>query len=271
MSGPASGPANGGVLVRAALAPMLADASVRSEQVTQLLLGETAELLEARGEWRRLRAHADGYEGWVNAGYLRAASAADVEGWRAQATGWSEGARVNLEGHGLVLPLGARVALARGGTVTLPDGRRGQVVAGYVRPAAEIEADARETAVERWALDRFEGAPYEWGGRTPWGVDCSGVVQAAYAARGVALPRDSSKQALCGEPVAPDAIQPGDLLFFHGEHGPGGITHVAFAGPGETLIHSTIVCGGMLMEPRGAGSRAEDLMRRLVAVRRVAG
>jgi cell wall-associated NlpC family hydrolase len=62
--------------------------------------------------------------------------------------------------------------------------------------------------------------------------------------------------------------EPGDLLFFRGESGDR-ITHVAFAAEGNALIHSTVACGGVLIEPWLPGSRAAALRDRLVAVRRV--
>jgi cell wall-associated NlpC family hydrolase len=132
----------------------------------------------------------------------------------------------------------------------------------------EILAAARAKAPERWALEHFMGSPYQWGGVTPWGVDCSGLVQTTFAARGIALPRDSSQQARHGISVALNAIQPGDLLFFRSETG-SAITHVAFAGEADTLVHSTLPCGGMLTEPWLPGSRAATLRERLVAVRRL--
>jgi Bacterial dipeptidyl-peptidase Sh3 domain len=124
-------------IARAAVAPVLADAGVRAEQVTQLVLGETATVLARSGEWRRVRTHADAYEGWVNAGYLTETSDGEVEAWRARATGWCEGAVVEREGARVPLPLRARVALEDGGVV-LPDGRRGRVVVGAVRPLEAV-------------------------------------------------------------------------------------------------------------------------------------
>jgi gamma-D-glutamyl-L-lysine dipeptidyl-peptidase len=103
---------------------------------------------------------------------------------------------------------------------------------------------------------------------TPWGVDCSGLIQTTFAARGVTLPRDSAQQVSCGVSVAVDDIRPGDLLFFAGESG-SGITHVAFAGDADTLVHSTLACGGTLIEPWLPGTRAGTLRQRLVAVRRM--
>jgi hypothetical protein len=86
--------------------------------------------------------------------------------------------------------------------------------------------------------------------------------------RGVALPRDSAQQVFHGASVALEAIRPGDLLFFSGET-TSGITHVAFAGEGDTLIHSTLACGGVLIEPWLPGTRGGTLRPRLVAVRRL--
>jgi gamma-D-glutamyl-L-lysine dipeptidyl-peptidase len=117
-------------------------------------------------------------------------------------------------------------------------------------------------------MERFAGAPYLWGGVTPWGVDCSGLVQTTFAARGLQLPRDAAQQVEHGTPVAADDIAPGDLLFFRGESTER-ITHVAFAAEGDALIHSTLPCGGMVAESWRAGTRAAPLRDRLVAVRRL--
>ena len=113
----------------AAVTPLLADPTVRSEQLSQLLLGETAELLAAEGDWRRLRATHDGYEGWAHHGYLRELDAAALELW--PGPGWSYGAELDAAGVRVQLPLRARVGLAAGGFV-LPDGRTGQLVSGRI-------------------------------------------------------------------------------------------------------------------------------------------
>jgi gamma-D-glutamyl-L-lysine dipeptidyl-peptidase len=251
----------------AAVAPVFSQAGVRTEQVTQLILGETAALLERTGDWRRVCTHADGYDGWIHSGYLIDVEDDAAEEWRSRAQGWSEGAVVRIGGGGIPLPLRARVILEHD-VVGLPDGRRGRVVNGCVRDMAEVVSAARGKAPERWAFEYFFGSPYEWGGVTPWGADCSGLVQTTFSARGVILPRDSAQQVFHGAPVSLDAIRPGDLLFFKGESS-SGITHVAFAGEADTLVHSTLACGGMLVEPWLPGSRAAGLRERLVAVRRL--
>lgn len=254
---------------RAGVAPVQREPTLRGEQVTQLLLGETARVLECHGDWRRVRLDGDRYEGWVHRGYALETDHEIARGWRETATGWSEGAVVQAEDGVIVrLPVRARVGLAAP-RVDLPDGRQGTVIAGAVTPYDRVIARAGAVSPDLWALRTFAGTPYQWGGLTPWGVDCSGLVQTTFLARGVTLPRDAAQQVEAGEPVAPGEHRPGDLLFFaeRGER----ITHVALAGQYDTLVHSTVACGGLVMEPWGPGTRAMVLRTQLVGVRRVRG
>jgi gamma-D-glutamyl-L-lysine dipeptidyl-peptidase len=255
------------VVARAAIAPVLAQAGVRSEQVTQLILGETAALIERRGEWIHVCTHADDYDGWIHAGYLTQLDDSAAADWRSRANGWSEGAVVQVADAQVQLPLRARVVLD-GGAVLFPDGRRGRVTTGRIRAISDVLASSRAKSPERWAFEYFPGTPYQWGGVTPWGVDCSGLVQTTFAARGVALPRDSAQQINHGAVISFDDIRPGDLLFFRSETGQA-ITHVAFASESDTLVHSAIACGGTVVESWLPGTRAASLRERLVAARRL--
>ena len=255
------------VIARSAIVPVHAQPSLRSEQVSQLVLGETGRIEERAGEWRRIVTDLDGYGGWIHAGYVVETDEAAAERWRTEAGGWSLGATLRIDGRRVRLPLRARVAAATS-AVRLPDGSAAEVLDGEVPAAGAVVAAALAQPAERWALAQFEGAPYLWGGVTPWGVDCSGLVQTAFAARGTPLPRDAALQAGCGAPVDLGAARPGDLLFFRGESGDR-ITHVAFAAEGDALIHSTVACGGVVREPWLPGSRAAVLREKLVAARRL--
>ncbi|MEZ4413075.1 MAG: C40 family peptidase [Gemmatimonadales bacterium] len=256
------------VIAHAAVAPVFREASLRTEQVTQLVMGETADLLETTGTWYRIRTAVDHYEGWVHRGYIRDVTAEEAVRWREEATGWSTGAEIETTAGRRRVPVRARAVLEHG-RIRLPDGTSGSLTQGHMLPADELRRLARTVPAEQWALETFSGAPYQWGGLTECGVDCSGLVQTTFAARGVPLPRDSSAQALVGAEVARDAIAPGDLLFFS-ENGRS-VTHVAFAAEDDTLVHSTVSCGGVLRESWAPGHRAAHLRELFVTARRVPG
>ena len=255
------------VIGLAAVTPVHREPNLRAEQVTQLVLGETGRILETEGVWRRVRLDLDHYEGWAHVGYLLETDHEVARAWRETASGWSEGAVAEAEdGRILRLPVRSRVGLVSP-RVDLPNGHRATLTAGVVTPHDRVAARARASSPDLWALKNFAGAPYQWGGVTPWGVDCSGLVQTAFLARGVLLPRDAAQQALKGDPVQLGEHRPGDLLFFSddGVH----VTHVALAGPSDALVHSTVACGGVVLEPWGRGTRAAALRDQLVAIRRV--
>ena len=256
------------VVITSVLAPMMGEPNPRAELVSQMVMGESGVVQEERDAWLRVTREVDGYAGWVHRGYSRQISPSDAKGWRDRAGFRSDGAEVeDGTGWSARLPLLARVAASSGGEWELASGRRGRLVNGSIQPADEMKHEAARTRTIDWATARFSGAPYAWGGLTPWGVDCSGLVQTTYAARGLALPRDSSEQANHGVPVAIGAIEPGDLLFFS-ESG-SRISHVAMAGGDDTLVHSTLACGGFIIESWRPGSRAARLREQLVAIRRI--
>lgn len=214
-----------------------AEPSHRAELGSQLLLGETVRVLSRteRDGWLRVRATGDGYSGWVRTWGLVRAGVARVARWRAKARGCiavpMAGTSARPEGGVAVAPLflGARVIAgpARRGRrpVELPDGRRGWVDAGAVRP----EGAAVPALLER--VTSLLGAPYLWGGRTVAGIDCSAFVQLVLAEQGVPLPRDACDQfAACVGLAAGDRPVEGDLAFF--------------ARPGERASHVGIALGG---------------------------
>lgn len=255
------------LITRSALAPLYREPNPRSELVSQMVLGEIAAITSESGDWVAARRELDGYVGWTHPGYFHAVDLEEWSGWRERAIGRADGARLRLDdGRVVTLPLLARVAPV-GARWGLPEGVQGTLIDGLIPTHEMMVTQGRMVRAIDWAMQRFAGAPYVWGGVTPWGVDCSGLVQTTFAARGVALPRDSADQAKQGVAVNEAAAQPDDLLFF-GEVA-GRITHVALLGDDETLVHSTIACGGFVVESWREGNRAHKLRAQLQAIRRV--
>jgi hypothetical protein len=264
---------NGDVaVVTASLAPLLERATVRAPRVNEALQGEPLTLLERREDWLHVRV-GDGYVAWTHSGYLRVGTTDWFEDWLRRATIRSLGCELEHQGERLRLPIGARLAPRRegGGLVECADGRLARILAGVVRSEFELHAEARLMAAPELALRWFGGAPYLWGGRTEWGVDCSGLVQAVYAARGVALPRDSDQQSTVGRTVTASntgaGYAVGDLLFFAERDR---ISHVAMWAGNGRIVHATLSRGGVVSEDLFADvQRLKRLREQLVAVRRV--
>ena len=253
-----------------AVAPLLREPRIAADRVSEVLHGEPLAVLERRdGSWLRVRAP-DGYHGWLPAGYVTTGSDDWADDWTTRATARSLGAELKFEDRRFRLAVGARAVLRRDGLVDTADGRTWIVAWGVVRSEPEYRAEARMLAAPEWALRWFSGAPYLWGGRTEWGVDCSGMVQATYAARGIALPRDSDQQALVGRAVAVDAVgagyNAGDILCFADGRR---VSHVAlWAGTGH-IVHSALSRGGVGSDDLfGDTPAAQRLRQMLVAVRR---
>lgn len=258
-------------VVTAALAPLLERPAIRAPRVNEAVQGEPLTLLQRKDDWLHVRA-GDGYVAWIHSGYVRVGLTDWFERWLRRATIRSVSCELEYQGERVRLPIGARLApLREGSGVETADGRLARVVAGVVRSESELHAEARLMAIPQLALRWFGGAPYLWGGRTEWGVDCSGLVQAVYAARGVALPRDSDQQATAGEPVVLSGTGAGyavgDLLCFAERER---VSHVAlWAGAGR-IVHSTLSRGGVVSEDLFADAgRLQKLREQLVAVRRM--
>ena len=194
---------------------------------TEALKGERVTIYETTEEgWAWGQLESDGYVGWLAANALQAPGPAPTHKVIALRTFVFPGPSIKLPPLE-ALPFGARLAIT---TIDEPfalAAAGGCIPARHLAPIAAKENDFVAVA------DRFLGAPYLWGGKSALGIDCSGLVQVALGACGIACPRDSDMQerALGSliEP-APNDIRRGDLLFWQG--------HVAIARDAATLIHA---------------------------------
>ncbi len=198
------------------IVPVRKEPSDRAEMVSQWLFGETAEMLDEQENWSLLRFDHDGYEGWVDNKQLEFTKTPNTD---PDLRVIDQATIADLGERQVLLPYGGVVPFYEDGTI-LWQGERipVQAVTNH-RPDLE-RADLMELY-----LHPFLGAPYLWGGRTPSGVDCSGLTQMLFILMGIYLPRDASEQAAEGDPVELlDLCEPGDLVFFDNDEGT--IVHV---------------------------------------------
>lgn len=238
-------------VIRAPIAPVYRRPTMNSTQLTQYVLGHRVTLLSRRARFWRIRGE-DGHVGWVHRGYLARGDNQWALAWERAEGGdpvVSLGAELMDDDHTTFarLPWGARILQVAGGMIRLPDGRTGRLGGGEVVPADRL-ADrfpARGESITRTAR-RWMGAPYLWGGVTPNGVDCSGLIQASYWIHGIALPRDSDMQARVGAEVDPgdrfQNLRAGDLVFFAERNR---VNHVAMSLGGSPIIHAAASNGGV--------------------------
>ena len=252
--------APGHARVRAPIAPMYAEPNVTSAQLSQKLAGHDVQLLEMQDDWFLARG-SDSYEGWLHRGFLSPAPPAGARG-SAQMTRISLGCVAgNPSGTRRSLPLGARLSPEE----TL---KSGDIV-------NEVDLQTRfpttAVAITRSAQEFFQGAPYLWGGITPWGADCSGFVQTIYGLHGVKLPRDAWQQLETGRDAGGiDDLETADLAFFT-DRDDRRATHVGIALGENRLVHLALGRGGFATENLGDPRDAyvKTLRERFLRARRV--
>lgn len=248
------------------------DAAVRKEPApdapltTQALFGETVTIYEVTEEgWAWGQLEADGYVGWLPAEALAPMGAPATHKVTALRTPVFPGPSIKLPPQAL-LSLGSRLAVVETRERFSVTAEGGFLFSGHLAPLEAVETDFVAVAA------RYLGAAYLWGGRSSLGLDCSGLVQMALTACGIACPRDSDMQEKAlGAAVAfdgdlstlrLDTLRRGDLLFWPG--------HVGIVEDGDTLLHATAFFMSVVREPLGAAlARIEASGTPLRSVRRL--
>ncbi len=186
------------------VAPVRADKTDKAEIVTEMLYGESADILEVINNWTKIKMHYDGYEGWIDT---------------KQITLVTDDFLTKRKTHLVTEPFQSRVM--ESGKMLLSMGSEVSFETVHAQRGATIRQSIVETAKE------FLNVPYLWGGKSFFGVDCSGFTQLVLKVHDIKYPRDAYQQGEVGEPLSfIEEAQPGDLAFF--ENSEGRIIHVGF-------------------------------------------
>jgi cell wall-associated NlpC family hydrolase len=231
--------------------PVRKEPDPTSPLTTEALFGETVTVYEIDIEgWAWGQLDADGYVGWLPAEAIDLPGAPATHRVRALRTPVFPGPSIKLPPMEL-LSFGSRLAIAGTRERFAVTETGGFVFADHLAPLDSHEDDFVAVAT------RFLGAAYLWGGRSSLGLDCSGLVQVALNACGIAAPRDTDMQeAALGNPIAFSGdvgeLQRGDLVYWPG--------HVGIVEDSETLLHATAYFMSVVREP------LKDALARIAAL-----
>ncbi|WP_103068483.1 C40 family peptidase [Aquimarina sediminis] len=197
-----------------------------SEMVSQVLYGEHFKVLEQRKKWSKIRLAFDNYEGWIDNKQYLEITEEDYKSFDNQSSPNLVADMVEFinceDGQLMPIPLGASL-----------------IALDFFKHQYEgtriTEIQAKSNIIDTAFL--FLNAPYLWGGKTNFGIDCSGFTQMVYKLNGYKLLRDASQQATQGDPLSfIEESEPGDLAFFDNEEGI--ITHVGIMMQNNYIIHA---------------------------------
>ncbi|PCH94584.1 MAG: hydrolase Nlp/P60 [Bacteroidetes bacterium] len=192
------------------IVPGRSEPSDRAELVTQILFGEDFEIVDENKRWYHIKLIADSYDCWVDKMQVVLMERSANEGASAFVSG-IDGEAVDMKGSKTRIPFGSVLPSYEEGSFLIDDVE--YTFTGDVILSGEASTDNLQVLA-----DRLLNTPYLWGGRTSYGIDCSGYTQTIFRLAGVALPRDSGDQAIFGEEIEHvEESRNSDLAFFENE------------------------------------------------------
>lgn len=207
------------------IVPVRAISNDRAEMVTQLLFGDVFEILEKEENWIKIKIAFDNYEGWIDHKQFLPVPENDFFQLRKKELFCLNDLVEYVQDENQHLT-----------TVLIGSSVEATSILGYSFVINSSNGDKLRAKIVRHAL-LYLNAPYLWGGKTPFGIDCSGFTQMVYKACGIRLDRDAYQQAKQGTTLSfiEEAV-PGDLAFFDNEDGK--IIHVGIIMENSTIIHA---------------------------------
>lgn len=214
------------------MVPVRSEPSDKSEQVTQILFGETFDVIKTRDPWCQVQLHYDGYTGWIDSKQLTSVSKSFVDGAAASSA-------VSIELAQSAVSSNRHIPILLGSSLPYFDGmnfKLGNEKFVFNGQAVMPGQNGKLTVLDK-VVNKLMNAPYLWGGRSPFGLDCSGFTQVVFKTLGVSLPRDSWQQADSGQTVSfITEARLGDLAFF--ENSQGKIAHAGIILSGSRIAHA---------------------------------
>jgi len=211
--------------------PLKSEPNDKSEMVSQILFGETFVVTELEKNWIKIILDFDHYEGWVSKNQIMGLTSVDYESIKNNNTFFLNDLITFISdqnNHLQTISLGASLPFFKNDTFQVVDKKY------------DFEALVNHKEVSKYDLVRtahlYLNTPFLWGGRTPFGIDCSGFTQMVYKTSGYKLFRDAYQQASQGEVLSfIEESEPGDLAFFDNEEGE--IIHVGIILENNYIIH----------------------------------
>ena len=211
--------------------PVRSEASDKAEMINQILFGEHFKVLQSQKKWSKIRLSHDNYEGWIcNKQWLEIKEETYILLDKEIPTITTDIIDVVTKDYPRPIVMGSILPSYKSGHALIEEIMYkfdGLTTAGFSKKKKLVDS----------AL-MYLNAPYLWGGRSPLGIDCSGLTQMVYRLQAINLPRDAYQQAEIGTTLSfVEESEPGDLAFFDNHEGK--ITHVGIIMENNHIIHAS--------------------------------
>lgn len=252
-------------IARLSIIPVRSEASDKSELVTQLLFGDhyTITGVSENNKWVRIQIYFDQYEGWIDV----------IQHHQISDDYFNQ---INNSDYKICTEIVSTILFNKHQT---------NIVMGSILPIATNEifkveeqlafngeakslSSKRDFVFMKQTAKKYLNTPYLWGGRSPFGIDCSGFTQIVFRICGYSLPRDASQQVKKGEKVNFDNRKEGDLVFFNNDDDK--IVHVGILLENDEIIHASGKVRIDTLNDKGIShSESQRITHKLHSIRRI--